>query len=119
MPQYLVSTYFPDDFDPSTIDEAAVEGIHALNREMDAAGVSKFACGLGNAHSLRVQADGELLLTDGPYLEAKEHVGGLTIMECADLDEVLAWARKGAKICGVSMPTEIREIFFVPAPTLD
>ena len=38
MPQYLVSTYFPDNFDPSTIDEATVEGIHALNREMDAAG---------------------------------------------------------------------------------
>jgi len=116
MPQYLVSTYFPDNFDPSTMDEAAVDGIHALNREMDAAGVTKFACGLGTAHSLRPQANGELLLTDGPYLEAKEHVGGVSIMECADVNEVLAWARKGAKICGVSMPVEIREIFFVPAP---
>jgi len=49
MPQYLVSTYFSDNFDPSTIDKATVEGIHALNREMDAAGVTKFACGLGEA----------------------------------------------------------------------
>jgi hypothetical protein len=115
MPQYLVSTYFPDNFDPSTMTEAAVEAIHDLNREMDAAGVTKFACGLGAAHALRVQANGELLLTDGPYLEAKEHVGGVTIMECANLDEVVAWARKGARACG-AMPIEVREIFFVPAP---
>jgi hypothetical protein len=119
MPQYLVSTYFPDDFDPSTIDEATVEGIHALNREMDAAGVTKFACGLGAAHTLRTQPNGELLLTDGPYLEAKEHVGGLSILECADLDEALAWARKGAEVCGMPMPVEVREIFFVPAPEKD
>ena len=66
MPQYLVSTYFSDNFDPSTIDEATVEGIHALNREMDAAGVTKFACGLGKAHTLRAQPNGELLLTEGP-----------------------------------------------------
>src|ERR1700761_4575720 len=112
MPQYLVSTYFPDDFDPSTIDEAAVEAIHELNREMDAAGVTKFACGLGAAHTLRKQPNGELILTDGPYLETKEHVGGVSIMECASLDEVLAWARKGAAACGVSMPVEVREIFF-------
>ena len=116
MPQYLVSTYFPDNFDPSTIDEAAVEGIHAFNRELDAAGVTKFACGLGAAHTLRTQPDGELLLSDGPYLEAKEHVGGLSIWECADLDEVRAWALRAASLCGVSMPVEVREIFFVPAP---
>lgn len=119
MPQYLVSTYFPDDFDPSTMDEAAVAGIHALNREMAAAGVKKFACGLGGAHTLRMQPGGELLLTDGPYLEAKEHVGGLSILECADLDEVLAWARRGAELCGMALPAEVREIFFVPAPEQD
>lgn len=116
MPQYLLSTYFPDDFDPSTMDEATVEGIHELNRKMDAAGVSKFACGLGSAHTLRAQANGKVLLTDGPYLEAKEHVGGLSILECANLDEVLAWARQAAALCGMQMPVEVREIFFVPAP---
>ena len=114
MPQYLVSGYLPDDFDPSTMTEEVVEGIHALNREMIAAGVRKFAGGLGPAHTLRAQPNGELLLTDGPYLEAKEHVGGLWILECADIDEVLAWARKGAKVC--QFPIEVREIFFVPAP---
>ena len=117
MPQYLFAGYLPDNFDPSTLDEATVEEIHALNREMIAAGVRKFACGLGAAHTLRPQPNGELLLTDGPYLEAKEHVGGLSILETANLDEALAWARRGAKVTGT--PVEVREIFFVPAPAED
>ena len=114
MPQYLVSGYLPDNFDPSTMDPAVAEGIHALNREMDAAGVTKFACGLGKTKSLRVQRNGEVLLTDGPYLEAKEHVGGFSILECADMDEALAWARKG--LSGPGGGIEVREIFFVPSP---
>ena len=115
MPQYLVSGYLPDNFDPSTQDEETIEAIHALNREMIAAGVRKFAGGLGKTHTLRPQANGELLVTDGPYLEAKEHVGGLWILECADLDEVLAWARKGAKACRTAI--EVREILFMPDPS--
>ena len=117
MPQFLVSGYLPDNFDPSTQDEAMMEEIHALNREMIAAGVRKFAGGLGPARTLRAQPNGELLVTDGPYLETKEHVGGLWILECADIDEVLAWARKGAKACRFLV--EMREIFFVPAPEKD
>ena len=46
MPQYLVANYLPDDFDPSIVTEAMMEEIHALNREMIAAGVRKFACGI-------------------------------------------------------------------------
>ena len=114
MPQYLLAGYLPDDFDPSTMDEAMVGAIHALNREMIAAGVRKFACGLGPARTLRTQPNGEVVITDGPYLEAKEYVGGLTIVETADLDEALAWARKGAEAC--RMPMEVRPIFFNPAP---
>ena len=117
MPQYLLAGYLPENFDPSTMDEATVEGIHALNREMIAAGVRKFACGLGKAVSLRPQPNGEVLLTDGPYLETKELVGGLSILETANLDEALGWARKGAKVSGG--PIEVREIFFVPAPEKD
>lgn len=114
MPHYLISGYLPDDFDPSRQDESMVEEIHALNREMIAAGVRRFAGGLGAARSLRAQPDGEVRITDGPYLEAKELVGGITIVETATLDEALAWARKGVKAC--RMPVEVREIFFVPAP---
>ena len=117
MPQYLISGYLPDNFDPSTQDEAMMEEIHALNREMIAAGVRKFAGGLGASRTLRPQPNGEVLLTDGPYLETKEHVGGLWILECADMDEALKWARKAAKVC--RFPGEVREIFFVPAPEKD
>jgi hypothetical protein len=117
MPQYLVSGYLPDNFDPSAMDEAMVEEIHALNREMIAAGVRKFACGLGATRTLRAQPNGEVIITDGPYLETKEHVGGFSILECADLDEALAWARRGAKVGGGAV--EVREIFFMPAPEKD
>jgi hypothetical protein len=117
MPHYLVSGYLPTDFDPSVMTEAKVEEIHALNREMIAAGVRRFAGGLGSAHTLRTQPNGDVLVTDGPYLETKELVGGISILETADLDEALMWARKGAKAGGSTV--EVREIFFVPAPALD
>ena len=112
MPQYLVSGYLPDNFDPSTQDEATIEAIHALNREMIAAGVRKYAGGLGPTHTLRPQPNGELLVTDGPYLETKEHVGGFWILETADMDEALAWGRKAVKACRA--PVEVREIFQKP-----
>jgi len=69
MPQYLVANYLPDNFDPSTVTEAMMEEIHALNREMIAAGVRKFACGIApasNAKTVRKQTDGTVLVTDGP-----------------------------------------------------
>jgi hypothetical protein len=116
MPQYLVAVYHPDDFDPSVESEATIEEIHALNREMIAAGARKFACGLspaGKAKSLRAQPDGKVLVTDGPYTETKEHMGGFWILEAADLDGALAWARKGAVACRASV--EVREILFNPA----
>jgi hypothetical protein len=114
MPQYLFAGYLPDDFDPSTMDEAMGDAIHALNREMIAAGVRRFAGGLGPARTLRAQPNGDVLITDGPYLETKEFVGGITIVEVADLEEALMWARKGATACRTSF--EVREIFFNPAP---
>ena len=56
--------------------------------------------------SLRVQPDGKVLITDGPYLETKEHVGGFWVLEAADLDEALAWGRKAAVACRA--PVEVR-----------
>ena len=106
--------YLPDDFDPSQADEAMGEEIHALNKEMIAAGVRKYACGLGSAKSLRGQSDGSVLITDGPYLETNEHVGGFWILECADIDEAVTWARKG--VAAMRAKVEVREIFFMPAP---
>ena len=104
MPQYMVANYLPDNFDPSTVDEATVHDSDVLNDELEAAGARLFAGGLSapsQAKSLRAQPNGEVLITDGPYLEAKEHVGGFTIMEAADMDEALAWGR----LCGRGLST--------------
>ena len=115
MPQYLVVAYLPDNYDPSAETEATIEGIHALNRDLVAAGVRKFACGLSpKTTTLRPQPNGEVFMTDGPYMETKEHMGGFWILECANLDEALAWAKKGAISCDV--PGEVRELLFFPAP---
>jgi hypothetical protein len=117
MPQYLIANYMPDDFDPSTVTEAMMEEIHALNREMIAAGIRKFACGISpaaNAKTVRKQSNGKVLVTDGPYTETKEHMGGFWILEASDLNEALAWAKKGAIACDVA--GEVRELLFFPAP---
>jgi hypothetical protein len=117
MPQYLVCNYLPDNFDPSSVTEAMMEEIHALNREMIAAGVRKFACGIapvGNAKTVRKQRDGKVLVTDGPYTETKEHIGGFWILECANMDEALKWARKGSITCDAV--GEVRELLFFPSP---
>jgi hypothetical protein len=93
MPQYLVAIYRPDDYDPSVETEAAIEEIHTLNRKMISADARKFACGLspaGNARSLRKQPDGKVLVTDGPYTESTEHIGGFWELEAADLDGAIA-----------------------------
>ncbi len=115
MAQYLVAIHHPDNYDPSKEGEAMISEIHALNREMIAAGVRIFAGGLSaasNAKSLRAQPDGKVLITDGPYLETKEHIGGFWILEAADMDEALAWGRKAVIACRA--PVEVRP-FGVPA----
>ena len=120
MPQYLVANYLPDDFDPSTVTEAMIDEIHALNREMDAAGVTKFACGIypaAAAKTVRKLPDGKVSVTDGPYIETKEHMGGFWILEAANMDEALAWARKGA--ISPDAVGEVRELLFFPAPELE
>ena len=94
MTQYLVTIHHPDDYDPSVAeDEAMSRDINALNDEMKAAGVRIFVGGLqpaSSAKSLRAQPNGQVLITDGPYIETKEHIGGFWILEAADMDEALA-----------------------------
>ncbi len=117
MPQFLVCNYLPDNFDPSTVTEAMMEEIHALNREMIASGVRKFACGIApvtQAKTIRKRADGKAAVTDGPFAETKEHIGGFWILECATMDEALAWAKRAAIVCDI--PGEVRELLFYPAP---
>jgi hypothetical protein len=109
MTQYLVAIHHPDDFDPSAEDEATQRDIVALNNEMKAAGAVIFVGGLQpakSAKSLRVKPDGKVLVTDGPYIETKEHIGGFWVLEAVDLDEALAWGRKAAIACRA--PVELR-----------
>jgi hypothetical protein len=119
MTQYLTTIQLPDDFDPSAQDEAMEGDIEALSKEMEASGVREvFAGGLSparEAKSLRAQPNGKVLIADGPYLETKEHVGGLSILEAADMDEVLAWARKGAVALRAS--GEVRPFFRSNVPS--
>lgn len=110
MTQYLVAIHHPDDYDPFAAENDAMDrDIDALNDEMTAAGVRIFVGGLQpaiRARSLRRQPDGRVIVTDGPYLETKEHVGGFWVLEAADLDEALAWGRKAAIACRA--PVEVR-----------
>jgi hypothetical protein len=110
MAQYLVAIHHPDGYDGSLEGEAMMRDIHALNKEMMGAGARIFAGGLSpasNAKSLRARPDGKVLITDGPYLETKEHIGGFWILEAANLDEALDWGRKAAVACRA--PVEVRE----------
>lgn len=97
--EYLIALYRPDDYDPSTETEAMDREIDVLNDEMVTAGARVFVAGLssaGNARSLRIQPDGNLLVTEGPYTETREHVVGFWVLKAADLNEALAWGRKAA-----------------------
>ncbi|KKB10629.1 hypothetical protein VE25_16945 [Devosia geojensis] len=110
MTQYLVAIHLPDGYDPAVDeDDATRADIAALNDEMKAAGVRIFVGGLqpvSRARSLRIKSDGKVIVTDGPYMETKEHVGGFWVLEAGDLDEALEWGRKAAIACRA--PVEVR-----------
>lgn len=109
MPQYLVSLYRPNDYDPATEDAAMHHDIDALNEEMIGAGVRVFVGGLQptrTSKSVIPQAEGERLVEDGPYLRSDHHVGGFWVLEAADMDEAVEWGRKASLACRA--PVEVR-----------
>jgi hypothetical protein len=115
MPQFLVAIHHPDNYDPSLEDEAMMRDIDVLNEEMAAAGARFFAGGLQSAphaKSLRKQPGGAVVITDGPYLETKEHIGGFWILNAANMDEAVAWGRKAVIACRASV--EVREFLAMP-----
>jgi hypothetical protein len=108
MTQYMVAIHHPDDFEPGSESEETRRDISALNVEMRAAGAVVFVGGLdqpGKAKSVRLKPSG-MVVTDGPYMETKEHIGGFWVLEAANMDEALAWARKAAIACRA--PVEVR-----------
>jgi hypothetical protein len=109
MTRYLLSVYQPDGPVPEPDVLARIStDLAALNAEMRAAGAWVFAGGLhapDTSTVVRVK-DGDVLLTDGPYIEGKEHLGGFTVVEAPDLDAALAWGRRLS--AATTLPIEVR-----------
>ena len=109
MKQYLLTVYQPDGPPPPAEElEGIFRDLDALNEERRAAGAWVFAGGLhppSTATVVRVSG-GETLVTDGPFAEGKEHVGGFTIVKAPDLDAALEWGRRLAQV--TTLPIEVR-----------
>ncbi|MFE4950362.1 YciI family protein [Leifsonia sp. NPDC056665] len=109
MSQYLLSVYQPDGPVPEPEVLAAIgEDLDALNTEMRAAGAWVFSNGLLPPQSATVlrPAGAEVMITDGPFAEGKEHLGGFTIVDVPDLDAALEWGRRLA--VATTLPIEVR-----------
>jgi hypothetical protein len=110
MTQYLLSIYQPDGPPPSPeVLEPVMRDINAVKDEMKAAGVWVFSGGLHAPSTATVvrSREGDVVTTDGPYLEGKEHIGGFTIITAPDLDAALEWGSKLAKAIAL-LPIEVR-----------
>lgn len=110
MNQYLLSICYPAGATqpPPAALERIMKNVGAVSQEMKDAGVWVFAAGLhapDTATVVRVQ-DGEVLTTDGPFIESKEHIGGFSVIKAADLDAALKWAAKLS--IAVTVPVEVR-----------
>jgi len=116
MPQYLLSVFQEEGTEPPAPEQAEtiMARVAAVQEEMKAAGAWVFFGALTDASSATVvrAAGGEVSMTDGPYAEAKEQIGGFTVIEAADLDEALEWARKGSEAC--MWPVEVRPFLGAP-----
>jgi hypothetical protein len=111
MKQYLLSIYQPDGPPPPRERlEPIMRDVGALLHEIKEAGVWVFNGGLHPPSTATVlrPADGEVLMTDGPFVEGKEHIGGLVVIKARDLDAALAWGRKLAR--ATTLPIEVRPL---------
>ncbi|GAA2060062.1 YciI family protein [Streptomyces albiaxialis] len=113
MKQYLLSIYQPvtateDELPSEEFLAPIIENLDALNKEMREAGAWVFAAGLHPTATATVvrYEDGAPLVTDGPYVEGKEHLGGFTVVRAPDLDAALEWGRKLAR--ATTLPVEVR-----------
>lgn len=113
MAKYLVSVWHDDTYevDFSTADaQRRVAQVGAFNDKLQTAGAWVFAAGLHPASSATVvrSSGGDVSMTDGPYAETKEQMGGFWIIEASDLDAALAWAGEAAAAC--EGPVEVRPL---------
>lgn len=111
MTKYMIGVWYPAGATQPPPDELEVimNGVQALHDEMATAGVWVFGGGLHDSSTATVvRADGDdLLVTDGPFVESKEQLGGFSVIDVADLDEALVWAGKLARVL-VPLPIEVR-----------
>jgi hypothetical protein len=116
MTQYLLSVHQVEGTPPPPQEAQAAmfAAVDAFNDEVKQAGAWVFAGGLEPPETATVvRADGpETVLTDGPFAESKEQIGGFWVIDAPDLDAALAWAEKGSRAC--ANPVEVRP--FQPIP---
>ena len=110
MKQYLLSVCYPAGSTQPAPDvlKKIMSDVSMVRKDMQAAGVWLFSGGLhspGSATVLRHQ-NGDIMTTDGPFIESKEQIGGITILQAPDLDAAIAWAGKLAR--AVTTPIEVR-----------
>jgi|SRR5450631_2283776 hypothetical protein len=111
MQHYLLSVYQPDgDPPPPAVLTKVMREVDALNVELKAAGAWVFTAGLhppSTATVVRLQG-ADVLITDGPFAEGKEHVGGFIVIQAPDLDAALEWGRKATR--ATTLPIEVRPL---------
>jgi hypothetical protein len=117
MTEYLLSVYMNEgdaEIAPPEI-EKIYAAVDAFNAELKAAGAWVFAGGLHPAETATVvdATKGEVTVTDGPYAETKEHLGGFWVIQAADLDAALEWAKRGSAACAGAV--EVRPFQDEPA----
>jgi hypothetical protein len=121
MKQYMLGIHQPDgDPPPPEVMEPIMRDLNVLNDEIKAAGAWVFAAGLyppGTATVLRADpgADSgagsrDVLMTDGPFAEGKEYLGGFTIIRAPDLDGALEWGRRLAQVLA-PLAIEVRPLY--------
>jgi len=110
MKQYLLTVCYPAGATQPPPDalQRIMRDVRAVQQEMQAAGAWVFSGGLHPANTATVlrQQGGDVVMTDGPFIESKEQIGGITILKAADLDAALEWGRKLARAIGT--PIEVR-----------
>jgi hypothetical protein len=114
---YLLSVCYPagGSQPPPTELNKIMSEVTALQREMQSAGVWVFSGGLHASNSATVlrHQNGDIVLTDGPFIESKEQIGGISIVRVPDLDAALIWARKLAR--ATTTPIEVRPFMERPS----
>ena len=111
MPQYQLNVIQPDGPPPEpAVLDPILEELARLRQDMQDAGVWVFAAGLSAASSATVlrPQNGQVLMTDGPFAEGHEHIGGFTLIEVDDLDAALEWGRRMAEV--ITLPIEVRPL---------